>query len=62
MSVSIEFSPDQFSPRVLRLIMAKAEQWKCSPGEALARLLENAAGRAGFPPEPETPSDLKKAA
>ena len=47
---TFKFNPADYSERVLRLIMAKAETWKCSPGEALTRLLENAASRAGFPP------------
>ena len=62
MNATLEFNPANYSERVLRLIMAKAEQWGCPPGEAVTRLLENAAARAGFPPRPTNPDPLAKAA
>ena len=62
MAVTLEFNPSNYSERVLRLIMARAEQWKCSPGEALTRLLENAAARGGFPPSSPDTTELSKAA
>lgn len=63
MKVTLEFNPDNYSERVLRMIMARAEQWDCRPGEAVTRMLETSAARAGFPPSsPDSHSELKKAA
>lgn len=39
MSTQLEFNPKDFSPAALRLIMLRVEQWKCSPSEAVKRLL-----------------------
>lgn len=47
--MTLEFDPTKYSESVLRLILARAEQWKCSPGEAVARVLEQAAAKSGFP-------------
>lgn len=39
------FDPDRYSQRVLALILDKAEEWKCSPLEAEARLLDQLAAK-----------------
>lgn len=39
----VTFDPDRYSQRVLALILDKAEEWKCSPLEAEARLLDELA-------------------
>jgi hypothetical protein len=39
----VVFDPDRYSQRVLALILDKAEEWKCSPLEAEARLLDQLA-------------------
>lgn len=45
MKTKIEYDPMQYNEKVNRLIMLKAEQWKCPPSEALARLLDELAAR-----------------
>lgn len=46
MKTSLEFNPQDYSPAVLQMIMAFAEEWKCTPSEALSRLLDDlAAGK-----------------
>jgi hypothetical protein len=49
MTVTLTFDPQAFDERTLRLIMKKAEEWECRPGEALARLLDQAADEANVP-------------
>lgn len=51
MTANLEFDPAQYSEPVLRLILAKVQEWKCTPEEALARLLDEMAARAGFTPK-----------
>jgi len=46
---TIEFDPSKLSESVLRLILAKAEELQCSPGEALRLLLDQLAAQSGFP-------------
>lgn len=41
----VVFDPDRYSQRVLALILDKAEEWKCSPLEAEARLLDELAAK-----------------
>lgn len=53
MEATIQIDPVKYSERSLRLILAKAEEWKCTPGEALVRLLDSLASRAGFKPRTE---------
>ncbi len=48
MSATIEFNSTELPERVLRLVLAAAEQWKCTPGEAAARLLDQLAKNSGF--------------
>lgn len=43
MKTLIEYDPTQYPEKVNLLIMLKAEQLKCPPSEALARLLEELA-------------------
>ncbi len=57
MNATIEFDPETFSKEVLRLILSAAQKWTCTPQEALNRLLDDLAAKAGF-----TPSSNEKAA
>ena len=41
----VVFDPERYSQRVLALILDKAEEWKCSPLEAEARLLDELAAK-----------------
>lgn len=52
MNATLEFDPTKYSERTLRLILAKAEQWKCTPAEAMTRLLDELAAKSGFKPRP----------
>lgn len=47
---SLHFDPQAYPERVLRLVMKKAQEWSCPPGEALARLLDKLADKEGVPP------------
>jgi hypothetical protein len=51
MNATLEFNPTQYTEAVLRLILAKASEWKCTPEEALTRLLDQLAARSGFTPK-----------
>lgn len=53
MNATLEFDPETFSKEVLRLILAAAQKWSCTPQEALNRLLDDLAARAGFTPHPK---------
>jgi hypothetical protein len=46
MEVSLEFNPDAYSERSLRLILAKAQEWQVTPAEAVSRLLDELAKRS----------------
>jgi len=41
----VVFQPGRYSQRVLAMILDKAEEWKCSPLEAEARLLDGLADK-----------------
>lgn len=43
MEAEITYNPENYPSKINNFIMLKAEQWKCSPGEALARLLDQLA-------------------
>jgi hypothetical protein len=45
MNATLQFDPDLYTPRTLKLILAKAQEWGCSPAEAVARLLDQLAAR-----------------
>ena len=45
MSYRIELAPEDLSNRAMRYVLAKAQMWSVTPGEALARLLDLAARR-----------------
>jgi hypothetical protein len=45
MNATLEFNPDNYSERSLRLILAKAQEWQCTPAEAVSRLLDELAKR-----------------
>ena len=49
MDTIIKFKPTDYPERILRLIMGKAEEWKCSPSEALSRLFDKLADESGIP-------------
>lgn len=49
MTASLQFDPTQYSERTLQLILAKAQEWSCSPAEAVARLLDQLASRGPKP-------------
>lgn len=53
MNANLELDPTQFSKEVLRLILANAQRWECSPQDALNRLLDSLAIAAGFTPNAE---------
>lgn len=50
MTATLEFNPETFSKETLRLILASAQKWRCTPEEALNRLLDTLAARSGFKP------------
>ena len=49
MKAIIIFDPKAYSERTLRLILKKAEEWNCAPGDAMARLLDQLADQNGVP-------------
>jgi hypothetical protein len=49
MQTILKFDPTQYPERVLRLIMKKAEEWKCTPSEALSKLFDKLADDSGIP-------------
>ncbi|MES2980762.1 MAG: hypothetical protein V4727_00485 [Verrucomicrobiota bacterium] len=46
MNATLQFDPTKYSEKTLQLILAKAEEWKCHPSEAVVRLLDQAADKA----------------
>ena len=46
MQTTIEFKPECYSERSLRLILAKAQEWQCTPAEAVSKLLDELAKRS----------------
>lgn len=44
--MTIDFELDKLPPASLRHLMLKANQWGCTPAEALARILDAAAKKA----------------
>lgn len=63
---AVEFNPEKYPEHILRLVLASAEKWHCSPGEALGRILSTVAKRHGFTPPSQTtdsqPEELSHAA
>ena len=51
MTPAIEFNPAAYSEPALRLIMVRAQEWQCTPAEAVARLLDRLADKGGFKPK-----------
>ena len=53
--MTIEFDLDELTPRGNKLLLMKANEWNCTPSEALSRILEAAAKRAKItvPPTPD---------
>lgn len=58
--MNIEFDLTKLSERARTLLLMKANQWGCTPAEAMARLLDAAAKRAKI--TPPTGPDAKQAA
>lgn len=46
MTATIQFDPDAFTERALKLILRKAQEWSCTPAEALSRILDEQAERS----------------
>lgn len=46
MTATLEFHPEAFSEAALRYILRKAQEWSCTPAEALARILDEQAERS----------------
>lgn len=40
------FNPNDHTPAALRLIMLRVQQWKCTPAEAIKRLLDELATKS----------------
>lgn len=45
MTSKLEYDPADYSPKINHLIMLKAEQWQCTPSQALLRLLDEIADK-----------------
>lgn len=45
MNATLHFDPTIYTERTLQLILAKAQEWNCSPAEAVARLLDQVAAK-----------------
>lgn len=48
MQAKLVFNPEDYSEKICRFILIQAEAWKCSPGEALSRILDTLAAKSGF--------------
>lgn len=59
MTATIQYDPVRHTEPVLRLLLAASEKWKCTPGEAEVRILEQRARREGFscPKRPTAPAN-----
>lgn len=59
MTATIQYDPVRHTEPVLRLLLAASEKWKCTPGEAEVRILEQRARREGFtrPKRPMPPGN-----
>ncbi len=40
MSAFVDFNGDNLTPEALKLVLSKAQEWGCSPAEAVAKLLD----------------------
>lgn len=45
MTSKLEYDPADYSPKINHLLMLKAEQWQCTPSQALLRLLDEIADK-----------------
>ena len=43
MNATLEFDPHRYKASTLRLILAKSQEWGCTPVEAITRLLDQLA-------------------
>lgn len=46
MTATLDFDPERFRPATLQLILRRAQEWQCTPAEAVARLLDEVAAKA----------------
>lgn len=52
--MTIDFDLDQLTPRGQKLLLMKSNEWKCTPSEAFARILDEVAKKAKvMAPEPK---------
>lgn len=53
--MTIEFDLDEMTDRGRKLLLMKSNEWQCTPSQAMARLMDEAAKRAKVtvPPTPE---------
>lgn len=58
--MTIEFEIESLTPRARMLLLVRANQWGCTPAEAMARIFDEAAKRAKI--TPPTGPDAKQAA
>lgn len=47
MQATLHFDPADFTADQLRVIMGKAQEWGCTPAEALGRILEEVSNGPG---------------
>ena len=52
--MNIEFDLSKLSERARTLLLMRANQWGCTPAEAMARLLDESAKRAKLPKPEQT--------
>jgi hypothetical protein len=50
MDAKLHFDPKAYTEPTLRLILKKASDWECTPAEAVRRLLDDLAVKAGYKP------------
>lgn len=53
MTPNLIFDPQAYPERILRLILKKAQEWSCPPGEALSRMLDGLADQHAIAPSRE---------
>ncbi len=44
--MTIDFDLDQLTPRAQKLLLMKSNEWRCTPSEAFARILDQLAAKA----------------
>ena len=59
--MTIDFDLDQLTARGQKLLLMKSNEWKCTPSEAFARILDLAAKKAGVKAERPNPNEKEAA-